>query len=178
MFGVTSPSLFVMALSSVLALFLDLKYRKLFNWFTIPLLMAGLLFSALSHGLPGVISSSQGVAVAFGLFAWMFWLRFLGGGDVKYMMALGSWGGPQFIFQVAILSVVIAGLLALMALTWRGLILDWAKHVYAFLLSLWVPGLKPHYVPLDESVRIPFGVPTALAVLGWVYSSGGIFSWI
>ena len=77
----------------------DLRYRRLPDRLTLPLVIAGLLL-AVPHGLPQVQSRLIGAALGFGIFwaigAAFFRLRGvegLGLGDAKLFAAAGAWLG-------------------------------------------------------------------------------------
>ncbi|MGB6008444.1 prepilin peptidase [Castellaniella sp.] len=102
---------------------IDLETRLLPDFLTIPLWLAGLLFNSAG------VFASPAQAVLGGLAAWsIFWLAGalyrlwcgrdgLGGGDVKFAAALGSWLGwpqvPLLLLLSAVISLAAWGLLAL-----------------------------------------------------------------
>jgi prepilin peptidase CpaA len=136
----------------------DVRLRKLPNWLTAPTFCAGLVFHAiigllhttLWHGLSGAFG---GFAVGFGLL-WVLWLiGGAGGGDVKFMGALGCWLGAWPTLQILVLS-------ALLAVALTGLMLLTKKKKQA----AW---------------RVPYGVPVAIStwwLLGLQWAGHGI-SW-
>jgi prepilin peptidase CpaA len=106
---------------TVLAFVWDVRTGRLPNWLTVPALAAGLLFHAIEgllHAGPGgalggLLLALGGFATGFGIL-WVLWLMGgSGGGDVKFMAALGSWLGATATFQVLVLSAVFAGLCSL-----------------------------------------------------------------
>ena len=95
-------------LAATIATFTDLRNMTIPNWLTLPLLVTGLLYSGLTEGTAGIIESLQGCAVAGGIFMMAYIMIGGGGGDVKLMMALGSWLGFER-SAVLMLAVTISG---------------------------------------------------------------------
>jgi prepilin peptidase CpaA len=99
----------------------DLKVRKLPNALTVPAFFAGLLFRTVEGlwfgGVPGGGSewwfALGGFITGFGIMLVLWLLGGGGGGDVKFMGALGVWLGAWRTFQVLILSAVLSGTLTL-----------------------------------------------------------------
>ncbi len=98
-------------LAATIATFTDLRNMTIPNWLTLPLLVTGLLYSGITEGTAGIIESLQGCAVAGGIFMMAYIMIGGGGGDVKLMMALGSWLGFER-GVVLMLGVTIAGFFA------------------------------------------------------------------
>jgi prepilin peptidase CpaA len=98
-------------LAATIATFTDLRNMTIPNWLTLPLLVTGLLYSGITEGTAGIIESLQGCAVAGGIFMMAYIMIGGGGGDVKLMMALGSWLGFER-SAVLMLAVTISGFFA------------------------------------------------------------------
>jgi len=98
-------------LAATIATLTDLRNMTIPNWLTLPLLVTGLLYSGITEGTAGIIESLQGCAVAGGIFMMAYIMIGGGGGDVKLMMALGSWLGFER-SAVLMLAVTISGFFA------------------------------------------------------------------
>lgn len=149
---------------SILAVFTDVKWGKIFNWTTFPTILSGIAYAYLnptSH----VSDSLLGILAGLFIFGWMFALRFLGGGDVKLLMAFGAWGGWHLTLEIALLAILLGGALSLLSLLVRGKLWKFAQKLYYFFLSLWVQELDPTLPKIDKSLTLPFAVPMALAAV-------------
>ncbi|HEY3824774.1 MAG TPA: A24 family peptidase [Bryobacteraceae bacterium] len=89
-----------------LAALLDVRFRKIPNALTIPLMLAGLAEAyfghhgiTFSHALLGCLA---GFALTFAQFA----LGALGGGDLKLITAVGAWFGPAGVLGVFMVAAV------------------------------------------------------------------------
>jgi prepilin peptidase CpaA len=94
----------------------DVKTGKLPNRLTVPVFFAGLLFWAAAglwaEGLGGLtdklLFALGGFAVGFGILFGLWLVGGGGGGDVKFMGALGCWLGAWQTMQVLVLGSLIA----------------------------------------------------------------------
>lgn len=110
-------SLFLHLHGSLLALVLfpaaiyDGLYRRIPNWLTFPAMALGLALNGILHGLQGITFSAVGMGIALILYGALFFLRGMGAGDVKLMMAVGAIVGPRNWAGVAVCTAVL-GLIA------------------------------------------------------------------
>jgi prepilin peptidase CpaA len=155
----------------------DIARGKIYNWLTLPALAAGLLSGLYYSSFQGLGCAALGAAAGFLLFGWMyFFFKTMGAGDVKMLMALGAWGGAQYSLRVAILSICLGGLFALISLILKGRLISFSKKIYAFFASIVVKELEVAPPKLDRSMTIPFGVPMALAAV-WVLTADPFQRW-
>jgi Flp pilus assembly protein protease CpaA len=71
----------------------DIRSRSIPNWLTLGGIVAGLALNTYATGLEGLKFSAIGFGVAALIFLPLFMIRFLGGGDVKLMAAVGACAG-------------------------------------------------------------------------------------
>lgn len=166
MFGKTEIFLYAVVILSVAAMATDLLWGRIYNWLTFPALIAGLALSFWLGGWTLGLNSLYGVVAALLLYGWMFALGWMGGGDVKFLMALGAWGGLYFAESVAILGVLLGGVMSILILTFKGRIIDFSKRMYHFFLTLSSKDLEPE-LKVDKTLTMPFGIPIAIAAV-WV----------
>lgn len=154
---------------SLIAAGTDLYFGRIFNWFNVTMLVTGLVFSFLRGGFPGLGDAALGVVAGLFLYGWMFALRVMGGGDVKFLMALGAWGGLAYTVEVAILGVLLGGAMAFAILVFKGRIWAFAGRMYRFFLTVFVKELTVEAPRIDRSMTMPFGVPIAIAAVWSIY---------
>ena len=105
-------------LFTLAAALIDFRSKRLPNALTVPVLIAGILFhvikGAVDGGLQGagygLLISLGGFAIGFGLLFVMWLIGSGGGGDVKYMGALGAWLGPTSIFFVFLFGTIVTAI--------------------------------------------------------------------
>lgn len=154
------------------AALIDLRTRKIPNWLTFSLAVAGILQSFLpgqlvspSHSLLGLLT---GLVLNIGLFA----LNVRGGGDVKLFAALGAWIGPMLTFEVFVVSILVAAIGALLQALLSGKLAALFSNTAVLAVSLAHPkelGLS-HVTRPDGSFRsigrpVPYAVPVIVATV-------------
>jgi prepilin peptidase CpaA len=105
------PTLILLAVATAA----DIRNRRIPNWLVLPFLVAGMVVSAIGHGLPGVGQSAGGIALAAAVMGVLCWFGGMGMGDLKLCAAVGAWIGPAQLI-VAMVVMGIAG--GFMALIW------------------------------------------------------------
>ena len=118
-------------------------------------------------GWDGFLNALLGFLAGFCFFGWLFALRFMGGGDVKYLMALGALGGLQFVAEVALLSIGVGGCFSFLILLIRGQLLDFSKRISMSLLSIFIKELEFQLPRIDRTSSFPFGISISIAAV-WV----------
>ena len=155
------------ALVAIVAGILDWRYRRIPNWLTVSGAAAGIATNAVLCRWPGLKTALLGMGLGLAVLLPFVLVRSLGAGDWKLAGALGACLGPRQLLNVLIGAIVVAGVMALAVVIAKGRLkqtLVNIGHMVAALFSLQMPGQE---VSLDnpQSVKIPFGVALALAVL-------------
>jgi prepilin peptidase CpaA len=162
-FGPWIPALLVALAAGIL----DWRYRRIPNWLTVSGAAAGIAVNTVLFRWPGLKAALLGAALGLGLLLPFVVVRSLGAGDWKLAGALGACLGPRQLLSVLMGTILVAGVMALALVIWKGrlkrTLLNMA-HLLAALFSLRMPGSE---VSLDDpkSTKIPFGVAMALTVL-------------
>jgi prepilin peptidase CpaA len=151
---------------------LDWRYRRIPNWLTVAGFGAGVLVNTILYRWPGLKAALLGTLLGLGLLLPFVFLRSLGAGDWKLAGALGACLGPRQLLSVLMGTILVAGVMALGLVIWKGRLkrtLINMAHLLGSLFSLRMPGGE---VSLDDpqATKIPFGVAMAVAVL--VYGIG------
>jgi prepilin peptidase CpaA len=146
---------------------LDWRYRRIPNWLTMSGLAAGVAVNTILYRWPGLKAALLGTLLGLGLLLPFVLVRSLGAGDWKLAGALGACLGPRQLLSVLMGTILVAGVMALAVVIWKGRLKQTLlniAHLLAALFSLRMPGSE---VSLDDpqSTRIPFGVAMALTVL-------------
>jgi prepilin peptidase CpaA len=164
---------------TLLAAVIDVRTRRIPNWFTVPVLAAGLLFHSLTGGWGGLLMAIGGFVTGFGILLVLWLTGGGGGGDVKLMGAVGAWLGPWHTFIVFLLSGGFAAFFSLLVLL-GGLMQHGYRHVQRRHLSRpeTVSGKNAAKPASSEVARrktsrriLPFALPVACST--WV-----VFLWV
>jgi len=152
---------------AIVAGVLDWRYRRIPNWLTVSGFAAGVAVNTILYRWQGMKAALLGTALGLGLLLPFVLLRSLGAGDWKLTGALGACLGPRQLLSVLFGTILVAGVMALALVVWKGRLKRtlWnIAHLLGALVSLRMPGSE---VSLDDpqSTKIPFGVAMALTVL-------------
>lgn len=97
----------------------DFRRLRIPNRLTVSFAVAGLLYQLVMFGHQGLESALLG-AIAGGIpLLLLFVLRGMGGGDVKWFGAFGTWAGAALTLQLMVFSILYAGVIALLILFLR-----------------------------------------------------------
>ncbi len=105
-----APSQLVLLLSvaafTLVAAISDLRTRKIPNWMTVPMCVAGLIYQVCFFQWSGLGSGLLGFLAGFGILFILWMIGSAGGGDVKLMGALGPWLGGWLTLKVLFVSLI------------------------------------------------------------------------
>ena len=144
--------LIALAIALVFAAFTDMRRRQIDNWLNAAIALGAPVFwwaSGLS--LWPDVAIQLGVAlVAFAVFAGMFALRMMGGGDVKLLTALALWITPYHFMELLLVMALAGGALTIVMVGWHTICRerDKLKIPYGVAIAfggLWV--LAVNYLP-------------------------------
>jgi prepilin peptidase CpaA len=157
------PALLVAICAGVL----DWRYRRIPNWLTVSGLGAGIAINTILYRWAGAKDAVLGAALGLGLLLPFVLVRSLGAGDWKLAGALGACLGWRQMLSVLIGTILVAGIMALAVVIWKGRLkqtLFNIAHLLAALFTLRMPGAGMS-IDDPQSTKIPFGVAMALTVL-------------
>jgi prepilin peptidase CpaA len=163
----SAPLLAGAILLSLIAGWTDWRSRRIPNWLTVPGFAVGVLASTALGGWSGLAESLKGAGLAFAILLPFWLLRSLGAGDLKFATALGAFTGPMPLIDILILSVFVAGIMALALVIYKGRLLETLRNIGHILVSLVTFRLPGSHVTLDNpnALTIPKGVALALTVV-------------
>ncbi len=165
------PALLVLATMLAIAVYVELKERRIPNWLTLTGMALGLLISYL-HGTGAFWMSLGGLAIGFGFLFIFYVFGGLGGGDVKLMGAAGALMGADLIKPALFYTAFIGAFLAVMMVIWRKdfwMRIGWGLQRLAF----WRKGEAQPLAP-NVPVAVPYGMAIALGCLVALLARGGM----
>ena len=102
-----------MVLLASVAIFYDVRERRVPNNLSLAIFAGGIIFCVLSDPVwPGLRTSVAGFAVGFGIWIPFYAIGVMGAGDVKLFAALSAWLGPSLSWRAALLAGLFGGILA------------------------------------------------------------------
>jgi prepilin peptidase CpaA len=153
-----------------LAVYCDLRFRRIPNALTLPALALALALGFEASSASGLLAALAGACVAAAIWLPPFAIRALGGGDLKALCVLGAFLGPRAALELSLVVVVLAGALALAIVAARGGLRELCERWHAA-LALTLVTRRLHYAaPQPASpaaMRLPLAPALALALSVW-----------
>jgi prepilin peptidase CpaA len=159
----------------ILAAWVDGKELKVPNWITFPMVLSGLVYSAvIGDGISaGLLGMCCGLLCLLPLYS----VGGMGAGDVKLMAGIGAWVGWEITFYSFCVSVIVGAIMAVIMVASRG---AWKKHYEQFLmiLSEWSVIKNPYELSKIAAERkptmflLPYGIPICIGTIGYFMYAG------
>lgn len=156
----------------LLAVFSDLRWRKIPNYLTLPAIVLGFLLNFLGNSWNGLVFSFLGFLVGMGILILPFMLGGMGGGDVKFMGALGALVGGYSILNIFLYTALAGGAIALVVAIANKNLVDTFKRIWLLLKCVFLFRLPSAGTGLlGKSIAIPYGLAIGAGAI--VYLIGG-----
>jgi prepilin peptidase CpaA len=160
---------------ALIAGFTDWRSRRIPNWLTVSGFVVGVSLNTLIGRWAGLKASLLGAGLGLLVLLPFVFLRSLGAGDWKLAGALGSFVGWETLVTLLIISIFVAGAMALILVIYKHRFKQTLRNIWGMLASMasfHMPGAE---VSLDnpQSLKIPYGVALGLATV--VFGAGRLW---
>lgn len=118
----------MIVIACAIACYTDVRSRKVPNWLTFPLIVFAPIYWGATGGWNGLWLSAAGILLGMALFIVPALMGGMGGGDLKLLMALGGLGGPLYVTNVFIYTVVAGAVAALIIFVQKGILFTLIKE--------------------------------------------------
>jgi len=137
----------------------------------VPGLLIGIAANSVAGGWAGAKSSLLGAALGLALLLPFVLVRSLGAGDWKLVGALGAFLGPQRLLAVLFVSVLVAGLMAVILIVWKRRVRQTMRNLWKMLAAFATFRLPGSEMSLDnpDAAKVPFGVAVAIATVLYTF---------
>ncbi len=180
--------LIVIAVCAVCGSVSDIRNFKVYNALTFPCFFAGILYHSATLGWGGLGYSLGGSLLGLAVLIIPYLMGGVGAGDVKFVMAIGTWLGPNLLLPSIVIGSIATGLYSLVLLTKTGGLRETWFNIQLMCLRLAVIGKSLRFDDDFETVQqvsrnenrrdrlIPFSALFSLGivatfVIAWI--SGG-----
>ncbi|MGV2290628.1 prepilin peptidase [Trinickia sp. YCB016] len=164
----------VIALVSICAS-TDIVSRRIPNVVIAIGLIASLVVQAWLHGpLAGGANWLAGVSTGFALLVPFYLVRGMAAGDVKLLMMIGTWVGPEMTFHIALATFLIGGAWSLVVTMSRGRTRQLLWNLWSLLNNTTRAGRNAgamRYAPVASVGSLPYGVAIAAGTLGMLFAA-------
>jgi len=129
------PADWILVTVVLVAAGLDMKFRRIPNWLTVPAFVLALGLRV-PMGSGPVVDGLLAALIAFALSVPIFALGGLGGGDVKLLTAVGAFLGLDRLWGALLVTALLGGALAAWAVFRRGRGRETVANLYIIMRSL------------------------------------------
>jgi prepilin peptidase CpaA len=166
----------LLALVVIVAGVFDYRFRRVPNWLTLSAALIGIGLNSFLFRTPGLWLSLKGLGLALLIYVPLYFLRAVGGGDVKLMAAVGAIAGPANWLAIMVITSLFGGITAIVVVVLRHRFRRTLKNIWMILLSL-AHGKKPFEnnpqldVRSEQAVRLPHAVVIAFGTIAFLLVS-------
>jgi prepilin peptidase CpaA len=165
-FNTNGPILVVIIGLILLAMYSDLRWRKIPNCLTLPAIALGFVLNFLGNSWNGLIFAFFGVLLGMGLLMLPYLLGGMGGGDVKFMGALGALLGSYAILNVFLYTTLVGGAIAIVVAIANKSLVETFKKMWLFLKCIFLFRAPLAGAGLfKKSIAIPYGLAIGTGTL-------------
>ncbi len=162
--GAIAPSVLACAAAFLfVAVASDVRAHRVPNLVTLPALFGALLASPWLGGAGGPVAALVGAALGFLLLVGPYAVGGMGAGDVKALMALGAWLGPETTLGATAWALLAAGSFGIVLLAARGELGDFARRWLRTGIAL-LTTRRLAYEPPAPGSSAAGGIPFAVAL--------------
>lgn len=163
----------VLIAAMLYCVYTDIRFKKIKNYITFPLMVIGLIYNIYISGFSGVWFSLKGILLSFVLTLPLFLVCGLGMGDVKLFMAIGSIKGAAFSLGTIVYSFFASILISLFSNPRK--FIKAVKNVYMMIVGFLYR--VPYNITEKESALvIPYAVSIMCGLI-LTYILGGEILW-
>ncbi len=164
-------SIWILAvLLSLAAAIFDWRERRIPNWLTVSAALVGVALNAAVRGVPGVKQSLLGLGLGLLLLLPLALLRAIGAGDWKLAGALGATVGPGNLVVILMITILVAGVMALMLMVYTRRVWETLLRIREILRSLlwWQMPATEFTTVNPDALKIPLGVAMGASCILYV----------
>jgi prepilin peptidase CpaA len=167
----------LVAVTLIVAAYIDGKQLRVPNWLTFPMVLTGLAYNGWAWGWEGFGMALAGMAVGLACLLPLYSVGGMGAGDVKLMAGMGAWLGATITFYAFCVSAVVGALMALW-MVWRRK--NFVHHYANFLtiLSEFAHIKDPRQLSQIAAERkprmllLPYGIPICIGSIAYFFYAG------
>ena len=158
----------------LLAVYHDVRSRRIPNRLVFSGALAGLLLNAVLPAGAGLLTAAPGalgfwpalggLVLGLALLMPMYAIKALGAGDVKLMAMVGAFVGPQTVFFCLLSSLLAGGVLVLAVAAFHGTLRQVASNSYQLVLNSLMRAIATQRPDIDALAKPSGQLPYAIAI--------------
>jgi prepilin peptidase CpaA len=173
----------LVALTLILAAWIDGKELRVPNWITYPMALTGLLWHSYSGGLgnwddAGLLGSLAGLGMGLACLLPIYAVGGMGAGDVKLMAGMGAWlASWQTTAEAFVVSVFVGAAMAIVMVLRSGKTREHLANAFV-IANEWLTIKNPRELSRIAAERkptmhlLPYGIPICIGSIGYFLYQG------
>lgn len=159
----------------------DLRERRIPNFIVLPALLVGLFVHVFDSGWAGLAFSLIGAGTGFVILLIPYLVKGMKAGDVKFLMAIGSFVGATSVIRVLLVTLLCYPILAAIVVIREGkLKVTWLRfrRLLFYFVGFFLASFRLYAMRLESlddqsvaSATTPFGVAIAIGTLISIYTA-------
>ena len=160
---------------TVVAIYTDIRWGKIFNVLTVPVVVVGLVLNFVWGGSAGLVRSAEGIGLGLALFlVSALFGRLLGGGDVKLLMAIGALQGPYFLMWTLFYMALAGAALAIGVALYHGVLGQRLRYLAASCYLRMAQGVPMEMNEASGGPRLPYAIAIGMgSMAAFLFLRGG-----
>ena len=123
----------ILSVLLIAAAFYDVKEKRIPNIIILSGWGAALLFNFLQSGSSGIFFSMLAAVITIAVLFPLFCIHAMGAGDIKLLSVIGAVHGLSYLFRVAVIWLVLAGLVSVVVLIRKHLIISRLRYLWFYM---------------------------------------------
>jgi prepilin peptidase CpaA len=158
----------VLTLLFLIVLYLDTKYQMIPNWLTVGTILISWIIALALGGFSLLLTSLLGTLIGFLILFIPYALGGVGGGDIKFLAAVGSLTSFSLLLKIVLLGLIIGGAVSIFVLLKNSEIRSFKQFLYALFLRKYLPTnlAKSHAIPLGSCISLAGLIFIGFQILG------------
>jgi prepilin peptidase CpaA len=157
----------VLAAGLTYSVYTDVRWGKIFNKITFPLILAGFFLNTLFRGWAGGLTSLEGFGAAIGLVLLLTLVAGpgLGGGDIKLIAAIGALCGPEFVMWTCLFTALAGPVVFLISLIRQRILIYTVRNFVGNVCRKYLLHLPVDVAEGSRSGKQPFSIAILAGVI-------------
>jgi prepilin peptidase CpaA len=158
----------VLTLLFFIVFILDFKYQIIPNWLTVGTIVVSWILALIVGGFSLLLTSLLGTFVGFLILFIPYALGGVGGGDIKFLAAVGSLTSLSLLVKIVLLGLIIGGAASIVVILKNTKITSFKQFLYALFLRKYLPNNvgKSHAIPLGSCISLAGLLLIGFQILG------------
>ncbi|WBW95960.1 A24 family peptidase [Oceanirhabdus sp. W0125-5] len=163
-------NIIILSILLIFSVIKDISKRTIPNKLLAPFIIIGIAFSSFENGIRGGFDSLGAVMIVFLFFLIPFALGWIGGGDVKLLMTVGTFIGSRMVITCIIYTIIVGALYGVVMIIKGKRIKNLIEHYKIYFLKVFLMNSFKEMTyemenPEEDERGIPYSIPIAIGTI-------------